>query len=148
MLKQNIAYTCGKVMEMYTPLIEQQLTSMSGQQEIDGKPFQILGMDLLIDKKLKAWVLEVNDHPSLNIYFQSEETFVVGQVKPVKPELTDEDICPVDYLVKSRLTKDVILLVKQPKETVASTSHFNSLTKIHPEGIQQREGAVDVFGTV
>jgi hypothetical protein len=39
--------------------------------EITGKPFQILGFDLLLDSNLKAWVLEVNDHPSLNIYFDN-----------------------------------------------------------------------------
>ena len=44
---------------------------MNNQQDVVGKPFQILGLDLLIDRDLKAWVLEVNDHPSLNIYFDS-----------------------------------------------------------------------------
>lgn len=32
------------------------------------KPFQILGFDILIDQKMKCWILEINDHPSLNIF--------------------------------------------------------------------------------
>jgi D-alanine-D-alanine ligase-like ATP-grasp enzyme len=33
-----------------------------------GKIYQIFGFDILIDEKLKAWLLEVNDYPSMNIY--------------------------------------------------------------------------------
>jgi hypothetical protein len=32
-----------------------------------GKVFQIFGFDILIDENLKAWLLEINDHPSLNV---------------------------------------------------------------------------------
>ena len=46
-------------------------------------------------------MLEVNDHPSLNIYFDSNVTME-------KQEMTDDDICQVDLYVKSRLVKDVI----------------------------------------
>lgn len=59
---------------------------MSGLMDVEGKPFQILGLDLLIDAKLKAWVLEINDHPSLNIYFDSNPSME-------HREMTDDDIC-------------------------------------------------------
>jgi hypothetical protein len=32
-----------------------------------------LGIDVLIDENLKAWALEVNGSPSLNIFFEKEE---------------------------------------------------------------------------
>ena len=48
-LKTSISYTCGKIMEIYGPLIEHQVNALSGQQDVVGKPFQILGLDLLID---------------------------------------------------------------------------------------------------
>jgi len=32
-----------------------------------GKPFQVLGFDILVDQKMKCWILEINDHPSFNI---------------------------------------------------------------------------------
>ena len=73
-------------MEIYGPLIEQQVTNMTGRQELSGKPFQILGFDLLIDRNLKAWILEVNDHPSLDIYFDSSTSMQ-------KSKKTDDDIC-------------------------------------------------------
>jgi len=61
--------------------------TMTHNNPIPGKPFQILGLDLLIDKDLKAWVLEVNDHPSLNIFFDNTESF------EEKKKLSDEDVC-------------------------------------------------------
>ena len=48
-IKASINYTCGRVMEMYGPLIEHQVNAMTGAEDVVGKPFQILGLDLLID---------------------------------------------------------------------------------------------------
>ncbi len=61
-------------------------------QEIKSTPFQILGLDLLIDEELKAWVLEINDNPSLDIYF--DQLFMQHKVH------NESDICPVDLYVK------------------------------------------------
>jgi D-alanine-D-alanine ligase-like ATP-grasp enzyme len=67
----NIKEACGKTMEIYAPMIQHQVKNLSGGKAIEGQPFQILGFDFLIDQNLKAWILEVNDHPSLNIYFDT-----------------------------------------------------------------------------
>ena len=112
-------------MEVYGPLIEHQVNVMTGQDDVVGKPFQILGLDLLIDKSLKAWVLEVNNNPSLNIYFDNSSS--------LEPrEMTDADICEVDMYVKSRLTKDVIMLAKKNRASLADISQFGSLSQIVP----------------
>ena len=140
-LKASIAYTCGKTIEMYGPLIEHQVCALSGQNDIKGKPFQILGFDLLIGHRLKAWVLEVNDHPSLNIYFDTSTGLE-------KQELTEEDICQVDLHVKSRLVTDVVGLARKKRDAILELSEFGSLTKVHPESITQRDGAVEVDSIV
>ena len=68
----------------------------------------------------------------------------------VHHEYTDEDICQVDYFVKSRLTKDVILLAKKSKQAVIETTQFGTLTKIHPENhvVQTAETDVDIYNIV
>lgn len=71
-------------MEVYNIMIEHQVNAMTGEEDVCGKPFQILGLDLLIDQNLKAWVLEINHDPSLYIYFDSKDEF---------SELTNFDIC-------------------------------------------------------
>ncbi len=91
-----------------------------------GKLFQILGFDLLIDKKLQVWVLEVNDHPSLNIYHDPDPMSA--------KKMEDTDICPVDYHVKSQLVVDTVSLAKQSVATVEATNEFGCLHKIHPVG--------------
>ena len=83
---------------------------------------------MLIDKKLKAWVLEVNDHPSLNIYFDTSTGLE-------KQEMTEEDICQVDLHVKSRLVTDVVSLARKKRSDIMEISEHGSLTKVHPEGI-------------
>ena len=70
-------------------------------------------------------MLEVNDHPSLNIYFTDNNSFE-------HQEYTDADICQVDYYVKSRLVQDTLDLVRKTKSAVVETNEWRSLTKIHP----------------
>jgi len=69
-----------------------------------------LGLDLLIDNKLKPWVLEVNAYPSMNIFQHKSKK---DGEEP--SEKTDEDICEVDYYVKSRLVTDVVNLARQSR---------------------------------
>jgi hypothetical protein len=56
-----------------------------------------MGVDLLIDSKLKSWILEVNDHPSFNIYIEKDKFDPLSKekAKPVK------ELCVIDLKVKS-----------------------------------------------
>jgi len=101
--------------------------ALTQNKPISGTPFQILGLDLLIDEKLKAWILEVNDHPSLNIYFDT--TFMQAK------KMDDSDICQVDLYVKSLLVKDTISLAKKTPSKLDSIENFGSLTRILPDSI-------------
>ena len=65
------------------------------------KPFQVFGFDILIDDKMKSWILEINDHPSFNILTCKE---FMG---------CRHDNCPVsdvDLYVKKRVMTDVLKL--------------------------------------
>jgi hypothetical protein len=44
----------------------------SGNKALDGKYFQILGFDILPDENMNCYLLEINDHPSLDIYLDKE----------------------------------------------------------------------------
>ena len=56
-----------------------------------GKMFLIFGFDILIDQDLKAWVLEINDHPSFNIHYTNQ---YIGSAP------SNETLSQVDLLVK------------------------------------------------
>lgn len=93
---------------MLSHLIEHQtLASMAGQCP-DGKVFQIFGFDILLDRDLKAWILEINDHPSLNIMYTKEFMWAKKE---------DETLSYVDLHVKKTVMVDALKLVlKSPKK--------------------------------
>lgn len=93
-------------------------------------PFHILGFDLMIDQKLKAWVLEINHSPSLNIYFQKDKEEMSIPVPGAKKEGPVLD--PVDVYVKSRVVQDSINLAWEMSKGALPEGDFKSLSKILP----------------
>mgnify|MGYP000868134592 CR=1 FL=1 len=68
------------------------------------KAFQILGIDILIDKKCNAWLMEINSNPSLNIFLEREIPGALdGQTEKVLQEL--------DKHVKAKVVTEAIRLV-------------------------------------
>ena len=59
-----------------------------------------MGFDIFIDKELKAWVLEINDHPSLNILMTKEGP--TGLIK---------EPSEVDRYIKVKVVGDAIKLM-------------------------------------
>lgn len=66
--------------------------------------FHILGLDILIDKKLNAWLMEVNSNPSLNIFLEREIPGALdGQTEKVLQEL--------DKHVKAKVVHQTLKIV-------------------------------------
>lgn len=116
-------------MQIYAPLIQHQCMALTGNKPIGGQPFHILGLDLLIDRDYKAWILEVNDHPSLNIYHSTE---AMGGSKH-----TDEDICETDLYVKTKVVTDCINLCMKKISTIQEIDCMGSLSKILPNSADE-----------
>jgi hypothetical protein len=75
----------------------------------------------MLDQEQKAWILEVNGHPSLNIYFEKEFLDISKK--------SDADVCPIDLYVKGRVMKDAIKLAT--KKDFWKQSAFKSLKLIY-----------------
>jgi len=68
------------------------------------KVFHILGLDILIDKKNHAWLMEVNSNPSLNIFLERDiPGSLDGQTERVLQEL--------DKHVKAKVVTEAIRIV-------------------------------------
>lgn len=79
-------------------------TYLSSSNYKEAKVFQILGLDILIDKKFKAWLMEVNSNPSLNIFLEREIPGALdGQTEKVLQEL--------DKHVKAKVVTEAIRIV-------------------------------------
>lgn len=62
----------------------------------------MLGFDVFIDSQLKAWVIEINDHPSLNINLCLE-----GEKGLIK------ELSEVDKYIKVKVIGDAIKLMRK-----------------------------------
>lgn len=95
----------------------------TNSKPINGKFFQVLGFDLLVDEDLNTWLLEINDHPSLNIYL--EKDYMGGGM--------GKSLSLVDQYVKKTAVGDAIKLAKKSDLAVQQIEHFRSLTRIFPD---------------
>ena len=78
--------------------------------------FQIFGFDIMIDQKQRAWMLEVNANPSMNMYVDRE--LPNGDLERV---LSD-----VDRFIKGTVVSDAIKIVKN-KEMVDVEGSFERI---------------------
>ena len=62
---------------------------------------QLLGIDVLIDRKLRPHLLEVNAHPSLQIDFE----------QPVKSGVVEYIPSPVDMAIKLPVVRDSLKII-------------------------------------
>jgi len=79
----------------------------------DGRCFQIIGLDVLIDEDHNCWLLEINANPSLNVY---NETQVNGE--------SEQKLSEIDLYVKSTLVSNTL-------ELVSSAPIFNKKPEEH-----------------
>jgi hypothetical protein len=63
-------------------------------------------MDILLDKKNNAWLMEVNANPSLNMFLEKE-----GELQP--GEQPERILQELDKYVKSKVIGDAIKIVSQ-----------------------------------
>lgn len=63
-----------------------------------------MGFDVFIDKDLKAWLFEINDHPSLNINIEKE-----GAKSLLK------EVSEIDKYLKVKILGEAIKLMKKKR---------------------------------
>jgi tubulin polyglutamylase TTLL11 len=88
-----------------------------------GDCFQILGFDIFIDSNLKAWLFEINDHPSLNINLEKE-----GEKGLIK------EPSEIDKFIKVKVLGDAIKFMKSKKGCCRSeTESYKGFIRILPD---------------
>jgi hypothetical protein len=59
----------------------------TGDNDNDGRCFQLLGVDVLLDDALRPWVLEINNSPSLNLSTAVDERIKLPLIKSMLAEV-------------------------------------------------------------
>jgi len=96
------------------------------QRTFKGKPYYLIGMDILIDENLKAWMLEINDRPSFSVVCCQEPSASCAH-----------EACPisrVDLYVKQMVVTDTLnLMLKSRKGKINDfEDRFKSMTRVYP----------------
>jgi len=137
----NIEELIRKFMVSMKPFIHLYYNS-AFQGKDTGKCFQLLGFDVLIDSKLKPWLLEINANPSLSIDFEQDHTD--GTFTSVPSE--------VDYYVKARAVEDALLIVRKSAEKQAQLTTYRSYKLVYNSATSEYEqmnliqDLLDIFG--
>lgn len=124
-IQEDIAEVCGKIIQIYGPMIEHNVTCINNKMELGGKPFQVMGLDVLIDENQKVWILEINGNPSLSIYYDDSAGME-------HKKHTEEDVNLTDLYVNSQVVQDAIMLAKKSRASLDETEEYGSLSKVHP----------------
>jgi hypothetical protein len=69
----------------------------------NAKNFHILGVDILLDKKLNAWLMEINANPSLCMFIEKDP--VPGEPEPEKV------LSELDKFVKTKVIGEAFKIV-------------------------------------
>ena len=67
-----------------------------------------MGLDILIDENMHAWLVEVNANPSLNVY--TDTLLPNGDI--------EQNLSELDKYVKTMLMSDTLRVITLPKETI------------------------------
>ena len=111
------------------------------QKAVKGQCFHVFGFDILLDSKRKAWLLEINDHPSMSIICCKNDRQYID-ARGHKSNCSHEE-CPVsktDLYVKAMLNSDVLRLLRVDFDE--RPQKFGTLTRVFPH-----ELADDVYST-
>ena len=106
MIKEKINDTVRKCIITLEPYLRHYYVNNVSRKIEAAKVFHILGLDILIDKKNHAWLMEINSNPSLNIFLEREiPGSLDGQTEKVLQEL--------DKHVKSKVVTEAIRIVTE-----------------------------------
>lgn len=77
---------------------------------------------MLPDENLNCYLLEINDHPSLNIFL--EKDYMGGGM--------GKTLSKIDQYVKKTIVGDSIKLARKSKTKILEMNEYRSLAKIYP----------------
>ena len=86
-----------------------------------GDCFQLLGFDVFIDSNFKAWLFEINDHPSLNINLEKE-----GE-KGLEKEVSE-----IDKYLKTKILGEAIKLMSKGQQARREIQTYKGFIRILP----------------
>mmetsp|Transcript_41463 Transcript_41463/g.29893 ORF Transcript_41463/g.29893 Transcript_41463/m.29893 type:complete len:170 (-) Transcript_41463:405-914(-) len=101
LMKEKIDDTVRKAIISIEPFLIHSYHQKVAWEHESAKCFQLIGVDILIDRKCNAWLMEINANPSLNMFLERE--LENGEVEKQLSEL--------DKFVKTKVVAEAIRIV-------------------------------------
>lgn len=101
--KEKIIDTVRKTIITLEPYLMHYYHTKVDNEHSEAKIFHVLGIDILLDKKCNAWLMEINANPSLCMFIEKDPT-------PENPE-PEKVLSELDRFVKTKIIGEAIKLV-------------------------------------
>ena len=127
-IKESISDTVKKCVVAMEPYLQHAYHTRVSQNHANTKAFQILGMDILLDKKMNAWLMEVNANPSLNMFLEKD-------MPPDSGFEPEKILSELDKYVKTKVVTEAVRLVTGQ----GSTEYEGSFEQLLPSNDEDYE---------
>ena len=102
-VKQKIIDTVRKAVITLEPYLMHMYHNKVDGDHTQAKLFHILGIDILLDKKMNAWLMEINANPSLCMFLEKDP--IPGEPEP------ERTLSELDKFVKTKVIGEAIKIV-------------------------------------
>lgn len=110
-IKEQINDTVAKAVVTLEPYLTYAYHQAIGPEHEQARNFHIVGFDILLDTKLRAWLMEINANPSFNMFL--ERDLQNGEVEKTLSEL--------DKYLKSKVASEAIHIATNVRPSLAYT---------------------------
>ena len=105
-VKEEIVSTIKKTIICLIPYLKNNSKKMINPDLSKIKCFQLIGIDIMLDQNCKAWLMEINANPSMNMFLERQNAN--GEHEKVLSEL--------DKYLKTLVLEDSIKIVRGKKD--------------------------------
>ena len=98
---------------------------MTNKLELGGRPFQVLGFNVEIDRKLRPWITHIAHDPMMRIHLSYGDLALASGLSTISAKISETDL-----YVNRKVVTDAIRIAKKSRDALCEIETLGCLTKI------------------